>query len=85
MHMVQLESRYSDKLNIYVKEVVEGYKFSEEREKPSFQKAYASFIIDRSRTYTGCCINKVHTYMCCINTGHVYVGFGWYMLSSGTG
>jgi hypothetical protein len=31
MHRVQLHSRYSDMLQIYVKEVADGHKFSEER------------------------------------------------------
>jgi hypothetical protein len=33
--MVQLQSGYSDRLQIYVKEVIEGQKFSEKR-KPYF-------------------------------------------------
>jgi hypothetical protein len=31
MHRVQLQSGYSDRLQIYVKEVTEGQKFSRER------------------------------------------------------
>jgi hypothetical protein len=31
MHRVQLQSGYSDRLHIYVKEVAEGHRFSEER------------------------------------------------------
>jgi hypothetical protein len=31
MHRVQLQSGYSDRLQIYVKEVTEGQKFSSER------------------------------------------------------
>jgi hypothetical protein len=31
MHRVQLQSGYSDRLQIYVKEVAEGQKFSKER------------------------------------------------------
>jgi Ni2+-binding GTPase involved in maturation of urease and hydrogenase len=43
MHRVQLQSGYSDKLQIYVKEVTEGQKFSR-KGNPSFQKAYTGCI-----------------------------------------
>ena len=53
MHRVQLQSGYSDRLQIYVKEVTEGQNFSSER-KPNFQKAYAGYITNRACTYAGC-------------------------------
>jgi len=54
------------------------------KENPSFQKAYAGCITNRSCTYVGCCIDRACTYRCCRTTGRVPVVFVWYMLSSST-
>jgi hypothetical protein len=68
--MVQLQSGYSDRLKIYVKEVAEGQKFSE-KENPSFQKVYTVCITDSMHTYARFCIERARTYTCCRTIGRV--------------
>jgi hypothetical protein len=44
MHRLHLQFGYSDRLQIYVKEVAEGHKFLVEIGNPSFKKAYVGCI-----------------------------------------
>jgi hypothetical protein len=74
MHKVQLKYGYSDRLQIYVKKL-QRVKSFQEKENPSFHKAYAGCITVWSHTYTSCITDRAHTYACCSTTGHVLVVF----------